>query len=116
MRTYECPKCGKLSYSASPLKENEPCIYCANPTVKLVDEAKTPPHNDPINHPAHYTTGKIEVIDFIDDKELTYCLGNAVKYIARAGKKDPNKTIEDLKKAAWYINHEIERMERNEQI
>ena len=43
MKTYECPKCGKLSYSASPLKENEPCIYCANPTVKLVDEPKPPP-------------------------------------------------------------------------
>lgn len=69
--------------------------------------------NDPVNHPAHYTTGNIEVIDFIDDKELTFCLGNAVKYIARAGKKDPNKTVEDLKKAAWYINHEIERMVRN---
>lgn len=77
-----------------------------------MDKHKTPPHNDPVNHPAHYTTGKIEVIDFIDDKELTYCLGNAVKYIARAGKKNPDKTIEDLQKAAWYINHEIERMEK----
>ena len=111
MRTYECPKCRKLSYSSSPFKENEPCLYCANPTVKLVEESK-PPHNDPVNHPAHYTTGKIEVIDFIDDKELTYCLGNDVKYIARAGKKNPEQTIEDLQKAAWYINHEIERMER----
>ena len=68
--------------------------------------------NDPINHPAHYTDGKIEVIDFITDKQLNYCRGNAVKYIARAGKKDPGKTIEDLKKAAWYINHEIERLEK----
>lgn len=43
MKTYECPNCHQLSYSASPFKENEPCIYCANPTVKLVDEPKTPP-------------------------------------------------------------------------
>lgn len=114
MKTYECPKCHQLSFSSSPFKENEPCIHCENPTVKLLDEAKTPPHNDPVNHPAHYTTGKIEVIDFIDDKELGFCLGNAVKYIARAGKKDPEKTIEDLKKSIWYINHEIERMKRNE--
>jgi len=64
--------------------------------------------NDPVNHPAHYTDGKIEVIDFIDDKKLGFCLGNAVKYIARAGKKDPAKTVEDLQKAVWYINHEIE--------
>jgi hypothetical protein len=63
--------------------------------------------NDPVNYPSHYTTGKIEVIDFIKDKELGFCLGNAVKYIARAGKKDPTKTVEDLEKAVWYLNHEI---------
>ena len=66
--------------------------------------------DDAVNHPSHYTSGKIEVIDFIDDQKLVYCLGNAVKYIARAGKKNPDKTIEDLEKAAWYINHEIERL------
>ena len=63
---------------------------------------------DPVNSPSHYTSGKIEVIDFIDDKELGFCLGNAIKYIARAGKKDPTKTIEDLHKAKWYINHYIQ--------
>lgn len=67
--------------------------------------------NDPINHPAHYTSGKIEVIDFIQDQKLGFCLGNCVKYLARAGKKDPTKTIEDLKKAAWYLNREIETLE-----
>jgi hypothetical protein len=65
-----------------------------------------------INHPAHYTDGKIEVIYFIDDKGLGFCLGNAVKYISRAGKKDPATAIEDLQKALWYINHEIERRQR----
>ena len=49
--------------------------------------------HDPVNHPAHYTDGQIEVIDFIDDKQLSYCLGNAVKYISRAGKKDPATSI-----------------------
>ena len=68
--------------------------------------------HDPVNRPAHYTDGQIEVIDFIDDKKLSYCLGNAVKYISRAGKKDPTKTIEDLQKAVWYLNHEIEKRER----
>ena len=70
--------------------------------------------SDPVNHPEHYASGKIEVIDFIDDKELGFCLGNAVKYIARAGKKDPAKTIEDLQKAAWYITHEIDRLKSDE--
>ena len=65
---------------------------------------------DSVNHPSHYTDGKIEVIDFIEDKKLGYHLGNAVKYISRAGKKDPTKKVEDLRKAAWYINREIERL------
>ena len=67
--------------------------------------------DDPVNHPSHYTAGKIEVIDFIIDQKLTYCLGNAVKYISRAGKKDPRKMVEDLKKAVWYTNKQIEILE-----
>ena len=68
--------------------------------------------DDPVNHPAHYTDGSIEVIDFIEDKNLDFHLGNAVKYIARAGKKDPDKTVEDLKKAVWYLNRRIAQLER----
>ena len=64
--------------------------------------------SDPVNHPAHYNQGKIEVIEFIEDKILNFHLGNAVKYIARAGKKDPNKEVEDLRKAIWYINRYLE--------
>ena len=63
--------------------------------------------NDPVNHPSHYTCGKIEVIDFLEDQQFPYHLGNAVKYISRAGKKDPGKTVEDLEKAVWYINRYI---------
>jgi len=59
-----------------------------------------------VDHPAHYNTGKIEVITVIEDWELGFHLGNAVKYIGRAGhKKD---VIEDLKKAIWYINRKID--------
>ena len=67
--------------------------------------------NDPVNHPSHYTDGKIEVIDFILDKKSNFTRGNAVKYISRAGKKNPEKEIEDLQKAAWYINKEIQRLQ-----
>lgn len=63
-----------------------------------------------INHPAHYTDGKIEVIDYILDKGFNFCRGNAIKYISRAGKKDKDKEIEDLQKAVWYLNKEIERL------
>ena len=65
---------------------------------------------DVVNHPSHYTDGKIEVIDFIEDKKLNFHRGNAVKYIARAGKKNPEKEIEDLQKARWYIDREIKRL------
>ena len=63
--------------------------------------------DDPVNHPSHYTQGKIECIDFIQDKKLNFCRGNAVKYIVRAGLKDPAKEVEDLQKAIFYINREI---------
>lgn len=68
--------------------------------------------NDVVNHPSHYCTGKIEVIDFIEDKELNFYRANAVKYICRAGLKDPNKTIEDLQKAIWYLNREIKKLKK----
>lgn len=61
-----------------------------------------------VNHPAHYNDGKIEVIEFIEDKALGFHLGNAIKYIARAGKKDPAKLTEDLEKAIWYVKRFIE--------
>ena len=66
--------------------------------------------HDPVNRPAHYTTGKIEVIEAIEDWQLDYHRGNAVKYIARAGKKDPTKEIEDIQKAIWYLTRRIERL------
>lgn len=71
-----------------------------------------PIKDDSVDHPKHYNDGKIEVIDYIEDKNLDFCLGNAIKYISRAGKKDPDKTIEDLKKAIWYINRKISQLER----
>ena len=61
---------------------------------------------DPVNHPPHYTKGGIETIDFIEAKDLNYRLGNVVKYVARAGKKDSDP-VQDLEKAAWYLQREI---------
>lgn len=67
----------------------------------------TTQNEESVNHPKHYNTGKFEVIDVIEDWKLGFNLGNAVKYIARAGKKNPEKELEDLEKAAWYLNREI---------
>ena len=68
--------------------------------------------NDPVNHPSHYTSGKIEVIDFIEDKHLGFCLGNAVKYISRCQLKyGGKKRIEDLEKAIFYLNRQVKEWE-----
>ena len=63
-----------------------------------------------VNHPTHYNTGNIEVIDAIEDWGLDFNAGNVVKYVARhQHKKNP---VEDLKKARWYLDRLIERMEK----
>ena len=71
------------------------------------------PATDDVNHPAHYTDGNIEVADFIADKNFNFFLGNVIKYLSRAGKKDPAKHIQDLKKAQWYLTREIQRLEND---
>lgn len=62
-----------------------------------------------VDHPSHYRkdTG-FEAIDVIEAWQLNFNLGNTVKYISRNGLKDPDKYIEDLEKARWYIDREIE--------
>ena len=67
-----------------------------------------------VNHPSHYggETNIYEVIKVIDAWGLGFSLGNTVKYISRAGKKDKNKELEDLKKALWYLQHHIETLEK----
>ena len=65
-----------------------------------------------INHPSHYNQGKYEAIDVIEDWQLNFNLGNTVKYISRAGHKDD--IIQDLKKASWYLDREIKRLEKGE--
>ena len=59
-----------------------------------------------------YYKGKVEVIDAIEAWGLNFHRGNAIKYIARAGKKNKETEIEDLEKTVWYINREIQRLEK----
>jgi hypothetical protein len=68
---------------------------------------KAKPQADMVNHPPHYKVGGIEVIDYIESKELGYHLGNVIKYISRAGLKDGN-VIQDLEKAEWYLSRAME--------
>jgi hypothetical protein len=64
---------------------------------------------DPVDHPKHYTFGRFEVIDVIEDWDLGFHLGNSIKYIARAGKK--GDALEDLRKARWYLDRCIAALE-----
>ena len=59
-----------------------------------------------IDHPKHYQGNSLEVIDIIEDFNLDFLLGNAIKYILRCDKKGKKK--EDLKKAIWYLNRKID--------
>lgn len=69
------------------------------------------PYN-PVDNPKHYTQFTITPIDAIEEWGLGFSLGNAVKYIARAGHKSADTEIQDLQKAAWYLAREIERLQK----
>lgn len=85
-----------------------------NDLVGLIEDepsvAPDTPQDDPVNSPSHYTQYPgIEIIDLT--QHMNFCRGNAVKYLARAGVKDPSKELEDLNKARWYVEREIKRLE-----
>jgi len=90
------PVSGKILMQASPAVENK---------VTMIE-----PPADNVNHPAHYTKGGIETIDFIESKGLNYLLGNVVKYVTRADHKGNRE--EDLLKARWYLNREIAKFQK----
>ncbi|MHC9401806.1 DUF3310 domain-containing protein [Staphylococcus epidermidis] len=82
----------------------------------LPDENEEPQKtlDDKVSHPTHYTYGDIEIIDFIEQvtrdykPELAFAIGNAIKYISRANRKNGK---EDLDKARWYLNRAFEKWE-----
>jgi hypothetical protein len=80
----------------------------------MTSQPKTPAA-DPVNHPKHYTDNPkgIELIDMIG--HLSFPKGAAIKYIYRAGKKDPDKSIEDLKKARWFIDFMIKELQADKE-
>lgn len=106
-----CPEC-LPKYSKVPKKKDVQAI--AEKVVQTIEEqtVELPKKEDVINHPSHYTRGKIEVIDFIEDQQLPYHLGNVIKYIARAGYKGDK--LEDLKKARWYLDRYIKGVMQHE--
>jgi hypothetical protein len=75
------------------------------------EKIEIPTLNDPVNHPSHYTEHPSGVECIQITEHMNFCLGNAVKYIWRAGLKNDN-AIEDLKKARWYVDRELERLSK----
>lgn len=94
---YNCTNgsCDSLTYVRGGV-----CLNCASNGVTK---------EDVINKPKHYNFATIEPIDVIEDWRLDFRLANALKYISRAGRKDPSKIKEDLEKAVWYIKRFIEK-------
>lgn len=95
-------------------------VYNDSRTLTIFEEHLRPAvieplaETDSVNHPAHYNRfGGAEVIDITE--HLSFNLGNAIKYFARAGHKDVTKTEEDIRKGIWYANREIERLNKGVQ-
>jgi len=74
--------------------------------------------NEMVNHPQHYggEDNLYEAIKVIEAWDLDFHLGNTVKYISRAGKKESDKELQDLKKAMWYLQHHIEELEKKQSM
>lgn len=112
MNSIICPFCSGTKKRKYPTSDGrvviEDCPDCTEPHGQYYPNPFQVAGVDPVSHPPHYNQGKIEVIEFIEDKALNFHRGNAVKYICRAGKKDKAKEVEDLEKAIWYLRREIE--------
>lgn len=86
----------------SPVDRSERCEACGEVFTDVYE-----PEHDPVNHPQHYTDHPSGVECIQVTEHMGFNLGNAVKYIWRADLK--GKAIEDLQKAAWYIEREIQK-------
>lgn len=93
-------ECEKPDQSTIDSVIHSPLLNKRRRDIKLIHQ-----NNDKINHPSHYQGQRFEVIDIIEDFDLGFKLGNAIKYILRAGRK--GDFIEDLRKAIWYLEREI---------
>lgn len=131
-KIYTCDYCGKpINWTGKRGRSPKSCEDCRNeiikpskhdPVVEAVADFKqdvvvskkeiaTDEKVDIVSHPAHYTMGTIEPKDFIRDQDLNFNRGNVIKYTVRAGRKNKNKEVEDLKKAKQYLEFEIEYLE-----
>ncbi len=78
--------------------------------IEALQTREEPSEPERVNHPAYYHADTIEAINVIEAWGLNFNRGNCVKYLSRAGLKDPARELEDLEKALWYLTREIERL------
>jgi hypothetical protein len=83
------------------------CYVCGGPSHR--EGERCPGPSEAVDHPDHYggKDNPYEAIKVIEAWDLDFCLGNTIKYISRAGKKNPAKLLEDLEKAKWYLERRI---------
>lgn len=121
-RTERCGPCRTKFNNGEEVQtkvELATCTECKKPAITLEDGVcntclSSKDDKDMIKYPKHYNMGKIQPIDVIEDWDLDFRLASALKYIARAGKKDPTKTKQDLEKCIWYVQRFIDKECNNE--
>ena len=113
---YTCPSCGSDEVGMTIIDGEFVCRKCltrfkrptsSGETIDCASMSHSAP--DPVNHPPHYTRGGYECAEVAIALGLSYCLGNVLKYVWRCGHK--SDALEDLRKARWYLDREIRRVE-----
>ena len=90
------------------MRVKEECLN-SKPRTECIDLVKMKENSgDPVVHPEHYQGNGYEVLDIIDDFDLNFNLGNVLKYVLRAGRKNSELKEEDLEKALFYLKRELE--------
>jgi len=91
-------------------------VLSPNGYKDVIKNFTTKAGSEMVDHPSHYggESNPYEAIKVIEAWDLDFLLGNSIKYISRAGKKDPGKEIEDLEKAVWYIQRKIENIKKGD--
>lgn len=100
-------------FDCEGLKDDDPKLYKEIKEQKQMFESlkKKEAAQDPVNHPSHYISDPSGVECIQITRHRNFNIGNAIKYLWRAGLKDGNSDIQDLQKAVWYIQDEIERLQ-----
>lgn len=102
-------------FDCEGLKDDDPKLYKKIKEMQQMFESlslkKKEAAQDPVNHPSHYTSDPSGIECIQITRHRNFNIGNAIKYLWRAGLKDGNSDIQDLQKAVWYIQDEIERLQ-----